>query len=231
MKNKKAIGILGGMGPQASVYTYNMLINLAVTDYQAKNNDDFPEIVLHSIPVPDFISDNTHKIKALKMLKKRVRKINKMDISCLAIACNTAHILLSDLQKVSKVPFISMIDEVVKKISEDKITNVGLLGTLSTIKSGLYQEILNHLQIKVIIPDINQFDTLEKIIRNIISGRIKRKDRGELIKLSDSLRKKGAQGIILGCTELPLIFPSKYEINVYNSVEILAKALLKKYYL
>src|SRR5436853_459051 len=101
MKNKSSIGILGGMGPEASVYMYKTLIELSVKHFGAKNNDDFPEIILHSIPVPDFISNTRSKNTALKMLMDSVMDFNKLNISCLSIACNTAHLLLSDLQKVS----------------------------------------------------------------------------------------------------------------------------------
>ena len=101
---KKAIGILGGMGPEASAYMYSTLIDLAILRFGAKNNDDFPEIILHSIPVPDFISNEKQKAKALLMLKKRVKNINRMPILFLAIACNTAHVLLPQLQVISKKP-------------------------------------------------------------------------------------------------------------------------------
>ena len=71
---------------------------------------------------------------------------------------------------------------------------------------------------------------LEKIIRNVLRGKIAEQDRQKLVSVSDSLKQRGAQAIILGCTELPLIFPEKYVLPVYNSVEILAMALLQKYY-
>ena len=58
MNKNKALFIIGGMGPEASGYLYNTLINLAIKKFGARNNDDFPEIILHSIPVPDFISKN-----------------------------------------------------------------------------------------------------------------------------------------------------------------------------
>lgn len=231
MKQKrKTIGVLGGMGPGASAYMYKLMTELSIKYFTALNNDDFPEIVLHSIPVPDFISDKKNQNNALEMLKNSVIKLNHMDVSFLAIACNTAHILLPDLKKVSKVSFVSMIHEVAQKVKQSKIKKVGILGTPSAINSGLYQKALTKYKIESVIPNNKQQILLDKIIRNVLAGKIKEKDKKQLIGIADSLRLQGVKGIVLGCTELPLIFPSEYPTHVYNSVAILSMALLRKYY-
>lgn len=227
---KKAIGILGGMGPEASVYMFKMLIDLAIRDFGAKNNDEFPEIILHSIPVPDFISSDKNKKKALHMLQKRLLEFNKLPISSIGIACNTVHTLLSSLESVSKVPFVSMIEEVVQEVQKDKKIKVGIIGTPSTLRYGLYQNELQKYNIQFIIPTALEMSVLERIIRNVIRGKNSIKDARDLVRIADALKKKGAEGIILGCTELPLVFPEKYSLSVYNSVEILVIALLRRYY-
>lgn len=164
------------------------------------------------------------------MLQKRVGKANKLNISCISIACNTAHILLPQLQAGSKVPFVSMIDETVKRVHKDNKKIVGFMGTPSTIKYGLYQTALKEYGISAIIPSKRQWTTLETIIRSVLAGKILESDVKKLKEIGDSLIAKGAEALILGCTELPLVFPKKYEIPVYNSLEILAMALLRKYY-
>lgn len=227
---RSAIGIIGGMGPGASAYLYRLLIEKSVKDFGAKNNDDFPEIILHSIPVPDFISNNEKKSEALKMLKDRIEILNKTNISHLAIACNTAHILLPELQRVSSVSFVSIIDEVVAVVKNEEIERVGILATPSTLRSGLYQEALRKQGILPIAPNIKEYPMLDIVIRNVIGGKISNKDSQNLIKLTNKLKKQGAEGIILGCTELPLVFPRKYSLPVFNSVEILVQALLQDYY-
>ena len=226
----QAIGILGGMGPEASGYLYRLLIEKAISDFGAKHNDDFPEILLYSIPVPDFISSDEQKGKALSMLEERVRLLNKTTISSLAIACNTAHILLPQLKKISNAPFVSMIDAVVDRVKKAGIKQVGILGTPSTIRSKLYQHALEKEGIAVVVPDEKDFAFMENVIRNVIRGKISKIDANVLVSLANKLKKRGAEGIILGCTELPLVFPNKYTLPVYNSVEILAVALLRKYY-
>ena len=215
------------MGPQAGGYLYNTLIRMAVSEYGAKNNDDFPEIILHCVPVPDFISSDQQRSVALTMLKNRVRDADKLNVSCVSVACNTAHILLDQLQKVSKSPFISIVDEVVSSVARSKIKIVGIIGTPSVLRYKIYQKALKEKGIKSIIPTKNQITILEKIIRNILKGKKNKADQKQLISIANSLKNKGSQAIILGCTELPLVFPSKYSLPLFNSVEILAQSLLQ----
>lgn len=225
---KQIIGILGGMGPQASAHLLDLFINLSISEFGAKNDNDFPEILLDSVSVPDFISSVNNRKISLKILKERVIFLNKIRPSCMAIACNTAHILLSDLQSVSKAPFISMVEEVSKAVCKNGIKKVGILGTPMTIKEKLYETNLDKFGIESIIPVGAELGALEKIIRNVIAGLASNKDKIIISSIANNLVKRGAQGIILGCSELPLIFPKKQNFPVFNSLEILAMALLKK---
>lgn len=227
---RSAIGIIGGMGPEASAYLYRLLIDKSISDFGAQHNDDFPEVLIYSIPVPDFISNDEKKSEAFLMLQDRVVLLNQTNISRLAIACNTAHVLLPELQRVSNVPFISMIDEVITAVREDGLKKVGILATPSTLRSKLYQKALEKQGIVSIQLKAKEFPILERSIRNIIRGKISNKDSQNLIRLANKLKKQGAEGIILGCTELPLVFPRKYSLPVYNCVEILAQSLLRDYY-
>lgn len=228
--NKQPIVILGGMGPEASAYLYDLLIKQSIELFGAKNNEDFPEIILHSIPVPDFISSDRREQEALEMLQHRVKMLNKLNPLCMAIACNTAHVLLDDLLQVSKSPFVSMVDETIRTIKQTEVNSIGLLGTPSTIRSNIYQDAFERVGIKTVTLKEDKLTMLEKIIRNVISGDTHKKDKSILRRLSDLLISGGAQAIVLGCTELPLVFPKDYRKKVFNSVEILSIALLKKYY-
>ena len=227
-KDTKIIGILGGMGPQASARLVEMLIDMSVRDFGAKNGDDFPEIILDSVPVPEFISDSGKLKLVANMLKDRVRMLSNMNVSNFAIACNTAHILLDDLQSVSQVPFISIMDEIARRVSVEGIIKIGLLASPSTIRFGIFEKALSKSNVKVILPTQRQQIVLEKIIKRVISGSKLKSDSSQLSSIASSLGKRGAQGIILGCTELPLIFPRKFSVPIFDCLEILAKAILHK---
>lgn len=227
---QQAIAILGGMGPQASAYMYKLIIDMAQKEFGAKNNEDYPEIILYSVPIPDFISSFQKKEEALDILKKKVKNLNKISLICYAIACNTVHILVDDLQKTTNVPFISIVTEVVIAVKIDGRKKIGLIGSPSLIKSNIYGKALRESGIEVLIPDNKELFALEKVARNIIAGKRVKKDTEAVLKIINLLKRKGAEGVILGCTELPLILPNKFSFPIYNSVEILSMALLRKYY-
>lgn len=229
-KQNKPLVILGGMGPQASVFMHKTLIDLAVSEFQVVNNHDFPHIIIESIPVPDFISNEKNKFLALKILSKRIIEINKSDISCLSLACNTAHLLLNKLQRHSKFPFVSMIDEVVDEVKKNEIKKIGLLASPLTIKSDLYQKAFKKHKINVLSPGSKDIGIIESVIKNVIAGKYSKSDKELLESIAERLKTKGAECIVLGCTELPLIFPQKFTIPIFNSVKILSMALLRKYY-
>jgi len=231
MKNNNgAIGILGGMGPEASAQLVNILVEMSAKEFGAKNGDEFPEIILDSIPVPDFISNKKNMSQAFRMLKKRIKMMEKMNIKVFAIACNTAHVMLDKLQRITKRSFVSIVDEVAKEIASHNLEQIGLLATPVTINSSLFQKPLQQANIELIIPTKVQLATLDEIIRKVIAGKVSRLDKIKLVKIGEALRKKGAQGIILGCTELPLIFPKKFTIPTFDSLEILARALLRSHF-
>jgi len=229
-KDNGAIGILGGMGPEASAQLVNILVEMSAKEFGAKNGDEFPEIILDSIPIPDFISNKKNMPVAFRMLERRIKMMEKMNIKVFAIACNTAHIMLNKLRLVSKKPFVSLVDEVVRQLMNQGFGKVGILATPVTINSRLFQEPLNQANIELITPSKNQFRTLDAIIRKVIAGEISRLDKLRLIGIAKSLKKKGAQGIILGCTELPLVFPKDFIIPTFDSLEILARALLRRHF-
>lgn len=233
MKNNnlnQSIGIIGGMGPQASAKLLEVLINMCTKNFGAENDSDFPEIILNSVSVPNFISNKESVDEVLKILKQSVKNLEKFNPVCLAICCNTAHLLLKDLQSNTNVPFVSIIDEVTKKVAESGIEKVGLLGTPVTIDSGLYQVALEKQKIKIIIPSKKDRKLVETVIFNVLAGKAVIKDAVRLTTVAETLKGKGAEGIILGCTELPLIFPKDFPSLIFDSIEILAEALLNKTY-
>lgn len=218
------------MGPQASAKLLEVLISMCTKEFGVRNDNEFPEIILNSVSVPDFISNQEDLQKVFDILKMRVKLLEKFNPVCFGIVCNTAHLLLRDLQANTNVPFVSIIDEVTKKVAKANIKKVGLLASPTTIKSGLYQDKLTEANIEFVIPSKAQVLIVENVIRNVLAGKSDDADIKQLILVAKSLKRRGAQGIILGCTELPLIFPKDFSLLVFDSIEILARALLNNFY-
>ncbi len=228
--NNNIIGIIGGMGPQASAEFYRLLIEGAKHRYGADTNDAYPEIVMDSVPVSDFLSNTEKMEEAALLLEDRVRRLTKYGVSAITMTCNTACVLANRLQQQTSVPFISVIDEVVQAVAADG-RKVLLLGSPMSLRLGLYQTALARHDIPYVVPRPRDYQELEFIIRGVLAG----EDRGmllrKLVKLITGYREKGnIGGIVLGCTELPLVFPTCYDLPVYDSLSILANTILKQYY-
>jgi len=232
MKNiNKKIGIIGGVGPQSTNYIYEKIICLSQKKYGAKNNDDYPEIVIHSIPIPDFISDKTKVDKALKMLKGSIKLLNNAGVSRLAIGSNTVHILKPELEKATQVKFISTIELVAIKCNERKYKRVALLGSPVLIKSGIYEKELQKYGIETVLPKNEDLNILDHMIRSVLAGKKEHEKRIEYVQLINRLYTEGAEAIILGCTELPMAI--NYEAlgnRMLNSDEMLAEGIVDYYY-
>lgn len=227
--NKNTIGILGGMGPDASARLYQLMISMARDEFGVRKNEEYPELVIHSIPVPDFIADMSKAEEAMFMLKDRVRDLSKLKLSCMALACNTVHTALVDLQQETDVPFVSIAEVVADEAKKRGYSRVGLLASPTTIYSGIYESEMRAKNIETVVPDSGQIEDLGKIIKGIVAGEFK-PAKDKLLKMADRLKKKGIEAIVLGCTELPLVFPKNYSLPVLDSTELLARALLKRYY-
>jgi aspartate racemase len=230
-KQTRKIGIIGGVGPQATHYLYGKIIELSQRTYGAANNDDYPHLTIESLPIPDFIS-NTDKLPvALNMLSECVNRLEEQQVNRICIASNTVHLTLPELQKSTSIRFISMIDEVSEKCLHYGFKQVGLLGTPVLTKSNLYVEALAKRQIKLITPEKEKLHIIEEIIRGVLSGNHHNIDKNTYTSLIHALFDQGANAIILGCTELPLAIDySVYGKRIINSDEVLAEAIVDYFY-
>ena len=228
--NKQIIGVIGGMGPQASNEFYRLLIEGAKLRYGARNNDEFPEMLLDSVPVPDFLSDTEKLEEAACMLEDRVRRLTDYGVSVITMACNTVCILADRLQEQTCVPFVSVIDEVVRDVVRNE-KKVLLLASPTSLRSGLYQLHFASSGVSFVVPLRRDFRELEFIIRGVIEGERRDPLVRQLVKITKRyIEKENVGGVVLGCTELPLVFPTNFRLPVYSSLSILAESVLKRYY-
>jgi len=217
----KSIGILGGMGPEATAELYMRLIEA----FQARGaiyDEDFPSIYIYNLPAPD-VAERENEI--LSLLVDGLKKLQEMGSEILAIPCNTATCIID---KNEDIPgFVSIVKETVKKIKEYNYKKVGLLSTKLTLKTEIYQSLLKKEGVELILPTEMETIEITKIILNILSGKKLPSDKMSLEKIAFEMIKKGADAVILGCTELPLIFTNS-SIRTIDTVQILTEALIRK---
>lgn len=225
-----AIGILGGMGPQASTRLLRLLIEGTQKYTPAAFDDDYPEIILLNVPVPNFISNKNQLPNAKNILIERTKLLEIAGSTINGIACNTAHILLPELQAVTNVPFLSLPKLVAIRITANNYKRVGLLATPTTLHSTLYDEALDSIA-KLIRPNTKLTKMVERYIYKQLNGTLSTTDQKDFrLQLADFKQTNNLDAIILGCTELPLVYGKTNDPSVLDTLQILSDSLLAYYY-
>lgn len=200
-----AIGILGGMGPHASCKLYELLIAKTARYTNAAVDEDYPEIVLLNVLVPNFISDKTKPPQARQMLIERTKLLETAGCTINGIACNTAHLLLPELRKFSRVPFVSIPDIVNEYIVTNGYNRVGLPATPTTLASTLYDDAIKGAV--TIRPNEDFARQIENLIYKQLNGNLIEVERANFRKQVASFQTQmKLDAVILGCTELPLMY-------------------------
>jgi aspartate racemase len=144
------------------------------------------------------------------MLLSRTRKLVRFGVGYIGMACNTAHLLYPRLSSIKGANFISMIDAVVDEVKNLGIKRVGILATPTTIKTRLYQDKLSLINTEFYTLSLNDQSKYESVIRSVISGNTLKSQVDYLYKSTvEFIEEYQLDGIVLGCTELPLMFPKE----------------------
>jgi len=229
--NNKKIGIIGGVGPQATSFIYETIISLSQKMYGAKNNDDFPHLLVASVPIPDFISDKKNLGVATNMLIDATTSLAAGGATTLCIGSNTVHLLLDTLQSSTPIKFVSMIELVAKECNNRGLQQVGLLGTSVLLDSGMYDQELLRYGITTVLPTSAERMVVDTVIKGVIAGSRNAVEIQKYVEILNGLFDRGAESIILGCTELPLALNYQALGNrTINSDEVLAEGLVKYFY-
>lgn len=225
-----AIGILGGMGPQASSRLYELLIEGTKDFVPSAVDDDFPAIVLLNVPVPNFVSNTNNLAITKAMLIKSTKILEDVGCTINGIACNTAHILLPDLQASTAVPFLSIPELVANKIQAAGFERVGLLATPTTLKSSIYEDALSG-QAKLIRSNLRTANKTEEFIYKQLNSDISKTDQKEFRSIvQEFISAENLDAVILGCTELPLVFGRPRDDRVIDTLQVLSDGLLNNYF-
>ena len=213
----KTLGVLGGMGPSASLDFYSQMIDLS----GKANNEGYPHILLSNLPVPDYISDRSREEEAVLMAEEESRKLELAGADFLVMTCNTMHLHLPRFREAVSIPFLSMIDLVCDAVD---VSCIGVLGSPTTIETNLYQDPLARRGVTTLVPEAEDQNLLTQVIFRIITGEAGDADRATVLSICDHLVSKGAESIVLGCTELPVLLREvETSVPFIRSTDILAK--------
>lgn len=225
----RTIGILGGMGPEATAELYLRIVRIFQQKYDAKYDGDFPPFFICSVPIPDIVSSLENEERTISMLRDGCRKLEAAGAQFIVIPCNTAHIYLDTLRESVGIPIISIMDEAVSIARDGGFSTVGVLGTEQTIKRKLFQRVCLDYGITLLESTAEQQAMIQTIILSVLAGKNGAAETGTLCTAVENLRQRGAQAIILGCTELPLaITQADTSMPLLDTLSILADAAVRE---
>jgi aspartate racemase len=229
--NMKTIGLIGGMSWESTVEYYR-LINEEINERVGGLHS--AKCLLYSVDFGDiepFMKPGGWE-KIAEELTKAAKVLESGGADVALICTNTMHKLYDQIQKEVHIPVIHIGDAAAEAVLRKKLDKVGLLGTRPTMEQEFYKSRLEQKGIEVLIPGDEDMDLVHKVIfEELCLGILKDGSRKEFIRIIDDLISQGAEGIILGCTEIPLLIKQEdsrvplFDTTYIHAMKAVEKAL------
>ncbi len=223
----KRIGVLGGMGPESTLSFYELIIKQHVA---AHENEAYPEIVIFSVNFDQILQyqNDADTAPYVQELSKGIEALNSASVDFIVIASNTVHKVLDELQQLSNVPILSIVDATLAQAHRRDLHKLLLIGTKQTMSGDFYKKASVRHNVQLVTPTLEEQDEINTIIFDDLNlGSIvpatSKKRMLEIISQYD------VEGLILGCTELDMIIePRDVTIPVLDTLQIHVDATLEE---
>lgn len=221
----RRIGLVGGLGPEATVDYYRMIIKKCRNEAGGK----VPEIIVYSLDLEDFPRiEERHEI--VQWLGGAINALHRAGADFAVITANTPHIVFDELVALSPIPLISIVEETCQVVQGLNLKKLGLIGTKVTMSSDFYQRVFSAHDISISVPAEQEQDYINgKLVSEIMYNRIVDETRqGLLAIIKRMIENYRIEAVILGCTELPLILTSDaFGIPFLNTTKIHVESVVR----
>jgi len=221
----KTLGLVGGTG-WVSTVDYYRLINQGIN--AALGGHEFARCILYSLNFGDIVACNerndTEGIYTL--IKAATEKVIQGGAEGIVICANTLHKFADRLQKEINVPLIHIAEATAREINQHNLSVVGLLGTQYTMEEDFYTSKLAAANIRTLVPEKADREFINTTIYNeLLKEVFKEESKKRFLEIMKKLQVQGAAGIIMGCTEIPLLIqPDDFNLPLFNTTAIHARA-------
>ena len=205
----KTIGLIGGMSWESTV-TYYKIINETIKEKLGGLHS--AKCILYSVDFQEIeeCQANGNWEKSGEILGEAAYNLEKAGADFIVICTNTMHKVVNQIKEKISIPILHIAEMTAEKILEKGLKNIALLGTKYTMEQDFYKSKLIEKGINVIIPDKNDIEIINKVIYDeLCLGIINSNSKKKFLEIVDKLRNKGAEGIILGCTEIGLLIKNE----------------------
>ena len=207
--NLKTIGLIGGMSWESTV-TYYKIINETIKEKLGGLHS--AKCILYSVDFQEIeeCQANGNWEKSGEILGEAANNLEKAGADFIVICTNTMHKVVNQIKEKITIPILHIAEMTAEKILEKGLENIALLGTKYTMEQDFYKSKLIEKGINVIIPDKNDIEIINKVIYDeLCLGTINSNSKKKFLEIVDKLKNKGAEGIILGCTEIGLLIKNE----------------------
>ena len=218
----KRIGILGGLGPESTAAYYNYITRW----YYAEHHDyNYPEIIVYSLTFKPYIDAGYFRPDDVKAA---LLALHRAGADFVVAACNSIHIVYEEVHRDLPIPWVSIMDATAEAIKARGMKKVGLLGTVFTMSKGFYQRAFAAHGLEALTPEPAAQKRINDIIfGELITARIVPESKRFMLQCVDELAARGAQGVVLGCTEIPfLVQQPDTAVPVFDTTVIHARKAL-----
>ncbi|WP_298238341.1 aspartate/glutamate racemase family protein [uncultured Algibacter sp.] len=201
----QTIGLIGGITPQSTIMYYQVLNDLAEKKYGEFNSC---KVIINSVNFAEIgqLQKENQWDKLDEIMSAAARSLELAGAKSILICANTMHLTIDTVRKAVKIPVIHIAEATSDAIKEHQLKKVALLGTKYTMEKDFYKDVLKSFDIEVVIPNEKDRLLVHNTIYNELSKGILKKESKELyLKIINSLILDGAEGVVLGCTEIPLL--------------------------
>lgn len=226
----KKLGMIGGTGPESTVDYYQSIIKKF--QEETGSEESLPELLIYSVnmyKIFDLLQDGQEEELA-EYLAAAVLSLERAGADFAVISANTPHIVFDKVQQKVNIPMISIVEETYRKVQQLKLQKVGLLGTKFTMENSFFKEPFTADGQEIFVPNEDEQQFLhEKIVEELEQGIVKEETKKSFLAIAERLiGRHQLEGLILGCTELPMIFkPEDLDIPQLNTVEIHVDEIVK----
>lgn len=212
----KKIGIIGGLGPESTLDYYKGIIDAFKSDYEQTG---YPEMCIESVDLKTFVNyaENNQWEYVISGITEKLENLKNCGCDFGVIASNTPHRVFNEIEERTSLPLISIVETTCEYAGKLGTKKLCLMGTRFTMSSDFYQNVFEKKGIELVVPNKEEQDYIqEKLFTEIEFGIIKDDTRESLISINNRiLNEHKVEGLILGCTELPLILKPEHISGTY----------------
>lgn len=229
----KKIGIVGGLAPESTAYYYRIFIHSCHGIKELEGG--YPEVIIYSVNIAEimklFRKGDTDSEK--KKLLETIDALRRAGADFAIIACNAMHQFYDEIVLKSPIPLLSIVEETCKEVVQSGLSRVGLFGALPTMKGSFYQKVFEKSGISLVVPgDEEQLYISSKVTSELARGIFTDETREGYLKIACRMvEEQSIQGLVLGCTEIPLLLDSSCEkiigIPLFDTGRIHIQAALR----